>query len=959
MRKTIHFLVLMVAALTAVLAHGQVVDPYEVMQVTPAEGEVSSLQHFTITFAGLPVEVNEQAIPSLEKGGGNTVEGRMWVGEDGTTVEVDFDELFTASGHYFLNLPENSITVKGQRLLPLSLRFIIKGDMDSFYEQITIDPAQGEVESLQYFTISLPEYVAELAMGRNATLTNNTTGNSIPVEMNSVGYKVLVYASSEITESGEYTLTIPEGAIMIYTLDEVVHELSFNYTIVNDGPSFYEQITIDPAEGPVKSLQAFTVTFPEPVDAIVPGSKATLTNTETGTVHETEMTADGNKVQLSCADQVTEAGRYTLTIPAASVIIDALGEDVHELQFNYIIAHDGMPSHTINPAEGEMYYLQYFTIGYNQRVIVDEDMHPVLSNDETGETFECNLMEIGGNAVIYKEYPLSVLGSYTLTVPEGCITIEATGQQNPEMTFHYVIVEKEIYIPPVIEVQPEGELRLYQRSGGLVREVEREAAEDDDDLYELVYERQEGVLSIVFGAENKVYIQRPVSWIFYDGWIEGTLSEDGKTITVPMGQYIAYAKSLEMGVQVAVFTYDGNADTYVYDDSVTELTYTINDDGTITLNGTSTDKVLGAMNRAFGQNFQYLDFEWLQSGDYASTYLPIDEVPMTPPDGMEVESYYLSTAINDGMEWEPYRTQVKVGFDGNDMWLQGISSFVPMAWIKGEYDGEKVTFSNPQLLGSNDVLFYFKCAEFNPLNGNTVQKDMVLTMENGDFKTFDYIFITTDKDNLYFANYYQGLTLSKFPDRLLRAPEDLKIEEYEFSYKTLVNPNLPAVEGSHSVDVGFDDDWVYIRGLWPNLPNAWVYGRLNDDKIVMDLPQFMGNYKEEYSGTYPIYLGTFDQTNGSVLSQVIFDFNEETGAFSASEQPFSIGINKTGYLSLMDYTDMLFTPVNSSVKDIKADADAPDEYYDLQGRRLTDISNATGIIIVKHADGTATKVLKR
>ena len=50
------------------------VDPYEALEITPAEGVVTSLQHFTITFAGLPVEVNEQAIPTLEKGGGATIE---------------------------------------------------------------------------------------------------------------------------------------------------------------------------------------------------------------------------------------------------------------------------------------------------------------------------------------------------------------------------------------------------------------------------------------------------------------------------------------------------------------------------------------------------------------------------------------------------------------------------------------------------------------------------------------------------------------------------------------------------------------------------------------------------------------------------------------------------------------------------------------------------------------------
>ena len=938
------------------------VDPYEALTVTPAEGEVDSLQYFVITFGDLPVTVNEKAIPTLQKGGGATLEGTMRGNDDGTAVIIDFDECCTASGDYFLNLPDGSLTVNGQRLLPLTLRFIINGDMTSFYEQITISPVEGEVESMQYFTISFPEYVGEIANGLKATLINTTNNKTYHGEMIGVGYTAIVYFADAITEAGEYTLTIPAGSVIFYSLEEAVHELNFHYTIVGEGPTFYDQITIDPAEGLVESLHDFTVTFPTAVDRLAPDVMASLTNTTTGVTHEVAMGFIDNKVMMNIiGEEITQTGQYTLTIPPGAVIIDDLGEDVHELNFNYTIAEHGMPDYTINPPEGELYILQYFTIAYGQRVAVDEEVHPVLTNDETGETFECNLVEIGGNAVVYKEYPLSDTGSYTLTVPAQCITIEASGQTNPEMTFHYKVVEREIYIPPVIESQPKGELRLYQRAGGLVREVEKEGTvPEGESPYEIVYEQQSGALSIVFADSGKVYIQRPVSWTYYDGWVEGTLSDDSTTITVPMGQFVAYTKSLEMAVQVGIFVYDVDKDTYVYDPSIEELTYTINDDGTISQNGTDVHTVLGTMNRAFGQNFQYLDYEWLQAGDFGSRYLPIDELPLTPPDDMDTETYYLSTAINDGMDWDPYRTKVTVGFEGDNMWVQGISEYLPKAWIKGVCEGNKVTFSNTQLLGSNDVLFYFKCAEFNPLDGSTTQKDMVMTMDElGTLTTFDYIFITVDKENLYFVNYYQGLTLSRYPDILIQAPEDLPLEEYVFSYVTQYSPNAPQIEDSHKVYVAVNNDLVYIRGLWPGLPNAWVVGEQRKGKIIFKLPQFMGNYKEEYTGTYPIYLNTFDKSNGAILSQIAFDYNAQTREFSNLFMPLSIGINKTGYLSLQDYSNLVFTPGNSSVQEVLTGATGNVEYYDIQGHRLNDISNVSGIIIVKNADGSVTKMLKR
>ena len=103
--------------------------------------------------------------------------------------------------------------------------------MESFYEQITVDPAEGEVESLQSFSIYFPEYIGEIEYGSKATLTNTTTGTTYRTDMEDVRYMVLAIFPEEVTEPGEYILTIPAGAVVFYTLGEEVHELTFNYTI--------------------------------------------------------------------------------------------------------------------------------------------------------------------------------------------------------------------------------------------------------------------------------------------------------------------------------------------------------------------------------------------------------------------------------------------------------------------------------------------------------------------------------------------------------------------------------------------------------------------------------------------------------------------------------------------------------------------------------------------------------
>ena len=912
MRKTLQLLTVLTAVLYCTPAQA-VVDPYEAMVITPAEGEVTSLQHFTITFGDLPVTVNSNAVPTLEKGGGSTLQGHISLDSDGTTVVIDFDENSTASGDYYLNIPENTLTVNGQRLLPLTLRFNISGDAASFHEQITVDPAEGMVESLQNFTISFPKYIGGINYGHRATLTNTRTGKTYQADMYTVGYKLLVYFPDQIKKAGEYTLTIPANTVEIYTIDFEVEELNFHYTI--DGSEeqiFYDQVTIDPAEGTVLSLQDFTISFPEAVQSIADGSKATLTCTTSGAVFQADMTANGSQVTMNFPEEITEPGDYTLTIPEASLDFNTLSDGINEMNFNYAIKSIETAAYTVTPPEGELYLLQNFTISYDTTVEVNEDAVATLVNDETGETFVCHLIEIGGNAMFYKQSPLSVVGNYTLHVPAACIEILANGTVNPEMTFHYTIIEKEYYIPPVIENQPEGELRMYYRTGGMVREVEKEqTVEEGENPYEIVIQEQDGSVNIVFAEDGKVYIQRPVSWSYYDGWVEGTLSADGKTITVPMGQYVAYTKSLEMAVQVGLFVYDESKDTYVYDASIDQLTYTIHDDGSISQDDTDQYIILGTMNRAFGQNFQYLDYEWLQAGDFASVYLPVNEVPQTPPEGMAVEEYYLTTAVNDGMEWEPYTAIVNVGFDGDDMWVQGISKYLPSAWIKGTREGNTVTFANPQLLGSFETLIYFKAADFNPVNGNTTQKDMVLTIDDENtFYTYDYVFITADKNNLSYINYYQGLTISRNPDALIEAPEGARAYDYTFKYNTR-DENGNTVARETAVTASFSGDCVYIKGMWEYLPDSWVMGHFVDGKLVFDLPQYIGVYDQEYEISYPIYLNGFDDQTGLLKRQVLLDYDPMTKMFSNQSTPMGFGINKTGYLNVLDINEAMLKPVQS------------------------------------------------
>ncbi|MBP3252574.1 MAG: hypothetical protein J6M25_08070 [Prevotella sp.] len=87
--------------------------------------------------------------------------------------------------------------------------------------------------------------------------------------------------------------------------------------------------------------------------------------------------------------------------------------------------------------------------------------------------------------------------------------------------------------PAMITEQPQGELKTYDRSGYSYYTTG----------YYVSRGVQTGTVDIVFGDNSKVYIKQPLAKLLSDAWIEGTLSDDGKTITVQMGQPIGYNES--------------------------------------------------------------------------------------------------------------------------------------------------------------------------------------------------------------------------------------------------------------------------------------------------------------------------------------------------------------------------------------------------------------------------------
>lgn len=253
--------------------------------------------------------------------------------------------------------------------------------------------------------------------------------------------------------------------------------------------------------------------------------------------------------------------------------------------------------------------------------------------------------------------------------------------------------EEEEINTDVIYEQPEGELKVYTRAGGAYYT-----------FWGYLVDTVQGGTSIkVVTNGNDVYMENPISQAPVEGgtWVKGTL--EGNKIHMPLKQCVLYDEWSGYGYMTATFrlgtVYDEWSDqeifTYVMTDD-TEVTFTINEDGTITMDQTSEiDPEYGLADFIYGLAYTD-DKAWGEFGDYNSVYTLFDEEITLLPEGVETETW--AFMFEDEYDYSSART-VNVAIDGDKMYIEGMSEFQPEAVMVGTIDGDKVTFASDQFLG--------------------------------------------------------------------------------------------------------------------------------------------------------------------------------------------------------------------------------------------------------------------
>lgn len=442
---------------------------------------------------------------------------------------------------------------------------------------------------------------------------------------------------------------------------------------------------------------------------------------------------------------------------------------------------------------------------------------------------------------------------------------------------------------------------------------------------------------------NDVYV-KGLAYYFPEAWLKGTI-ENG-VATFPSGQFVGedeYGKEYMLGsadgktISDIQFTYDSETQT------LTQLTSYILENG-----DTKTE-------------FNFYGY-WTGVQLYAGEPIVID--PVVAPEGLVTETYkfnalsYENTEAEEDEEgeeseesegtWEAYEAQVQVGFDGDDLYIQGLSADYAEGWVKATKNeaGQYVIPAN-QFMGTYDVggLGWFVYDYFfTAVNEEGELVDVVLNYdaENNTLSTNQMLALNGSKNSLYYYLLFQNVTITKM-EEFAATPATPEVTRFNGtgSYPS-VDFNIPAksTEGEDLIGALMTYT-IYIEKDGQEQPltlTADLYQNLEED--ITAIPYTYDDSYDIYAGGARVYL---NQDIEEIQSWTKIGVKSTYTAAGETHE------SATAWFDLVAYwTEVGIADVNTGKQSVT--------YYDMQGRKAN--AQTKGLLIrqARQADGTVKTV---
>lgn len=209
------------------------------ISIAPAPGVVTSLKDFDLTFNDYNTcNWTNDVMPTL-----TTAEGEVFtiknvdVGSDWNELVCSLAEEITAPGTYTLTIPAGAVTFNDDpdNVNTESQSFVYTIE-DITTENVTIDPAEGVVESLYVFNITFDDH-SEAGWGSGYPTLTDDKGNVTKITSQDFGddpskwNQLKLTLPEKVTAEGTYTLLLPIGSVSFEYGAASTQEYRFVYTI--------------------------------------------------------------------------------------------------------------------------------------------------------------------------------------------------------------------------------------------------------------------------------------------------------------------------------------------------------------------------------------------------------------------------------------------------------------------------------------------------------------------------------------------------------------------------------------------------------------------------------------------------------------------------------------------------------------------------------------------------------
>lgn len=328
--------------------------------------------------------------------------------------------------------------------------------------------------------------------------------------------------------------------------------------------------------------------------------------------------------------------------------------------------------------------------------------------------------------------------------------------------------------------------------------------------------------------------------------------------------------------------------------------------------------------------------------------------PVTPPAGLKTTKMMANVTSES---WN-YTTEneVLVGYEGNDVYIQGLVGDFADAWLHGTLSGSTITFPQGQFLdyfGEEGYSYEMYACGFT--GGGSQLCDFILERDEATGILAAPRGMGLGEFMEYYGSYYDldkltNITIAPISDEVGEAtfiPADAVCKTYYLSGEDLRNGQTEyeatlAFEGEPTPG---SEQAVYLGDfcMEANISGAAIKGYWSDEEtLVFPSEQFMEHYTEEGSDPVDFYFygAAIDPETGKVTTgDFILDYDANTGCFHSRFTGILISVGKitTSEITFAEFLqDVVLMPADDDVVGITSTTlpTANDAVYTLDGRRL-------------------------